>query len=73
MQIELLMDRLLTRAICQIILLALYSILQVLSFSSSLLNARLHRLGRYIIRHCVVVTKQWINGSAGGGCKMELK
>jgi len=73
MQIELLINRLLTRAICQIVLLALYSILQVLGFSSSLLDARLHRLRRYIVRHCVVVMKQWIECSAGGGCKLGVE
>lgn len=38
-----------TRAICQIVLLALYPILQTLGFPASLLNAGLHTLWRYII------------------------
>ena len=42
----------LTRAIGQIILLALYPVLQVLGFATSLLDARLHRLWRHVVRHC---------------------
>lgn len=46
---------LLTRAISQIILLALYSILQILGFTTSLLYPRLHGLWRHIVRHVDVV------------------
>ena len=42
---------LLTRAVSEVILLALYPILQRLSFAPSLLDARLHRLRRDILRH----------------------
>jgi hypothetical protein len=41
----------LTRAIRQVVLLALYPILQVLRFTASLLDARLHGLGGDIVRH----------------------
>ena len=41
----------LTCAISQFVLLALYSVLQVLSFAASLLDARLHLVRRYLVRH----------------------
>lgn len=47
------MTALLTRCVRQLILLAFYPILKGLSFTSSLLNARLHRLWRHIVRHRV--------------------
>jgi hypothetical protein len=42
---------LLTRAVSQFILLALYSILQVLGFATGLLDARLHLIGGDVVRH----------------------
>jgi hypothetical protein len=42
---------LLTRAISELILLALYSILQVLRFATSLLDARLHLVRGDFVRH----------------------
>jgi len=42
--------KLLTGGVCELILLPLDPVLQRLSLATRLLNARLHRLGRYIIR-----------------------
>ena len=52
-EIELLHERLLTGTVSQLILLALYSILQVLSFATGLLDARLHLVGGDVVRHGV--------------------
>ena len=41
----------LTCAVSQFILLALYSVLQVLSFAAGLLDTRLHLVRRYFVRH----------------------
>ncbi len=49
--LELSENRVLTRPICQFILLALYPILQVLSFTAGLLDARLHLIGGDVVRH----------------------
>jgi len=48
---ELSNDLLLTRAVSQFILLSLYSILQVFSFTTGLLDARLHLVGGDVVRH----------------------
>lgn len=50
----------LTRAILQIILLALYPLLQSLSFPACSLDALLHRLWRHVVGHCDVEMEQWI-------------
>jgi hypothetical protein len=49
--VELSNGRLLTSAIGQFVLLALYSILQVFSFTTGLLDARLHLVGGHVVRH----------------------
>jgi hypothetical protein len=49
--LELSNGRVLTSAIGQFILLALYSILQVFGFTTGLLDTRLHLVGGDIVRH----------------------